>query len=170
MQRLDCQDRAIKLGDDLGATFVLQYDYERTKVSRTHFAIEGLLDSGISDEDEVAECEVILDDGSGMLLVETDRGFDSSGVDVRGECCQVRPTFLQGDCAPSNEVGRRKRSVWRRKEVGCFGDVEGQKWMCASRCKVRGTAHTSADFDTVGSHDGGDDGMPSRLVAIAGFE
>ena len=99
------EDRAIELGDDVGTTLVLQYDYERTEVSRTHFAIEGLLDSGISDEDEVAECEVILDDGSSMLLFETDRGFDSSGVDVGGEHCQVRPPFLQGDSMPSNEVG-----------------------------------------------------------------
>ena len=38
--------------------------------------IEGLLDSGISDEDEVAKFEVILDNGGGMLLFEMDRGFD----------------------------------------------------------------------------------------------
>ena len=100
------EDRAVELGDNVGATFILQYDYERTKVSRTHFAIEGLLDSGISHEDEVAECEVVLDDGSGMLLFETDRGFDSSGVDIGGKCCQVRPTLLEGDSAPSNEVSR----------------------------------------------------------------
>ena len=85
------KDQAVELGDNVGATFILRYDYEWTEVSRTHFVIEGLLDSGISDEDEVAECEVVLDDGSGMLLFETDRGFDSSGVDVGGERCQVRP-------------------------------------------------------------------------------
>ena len=84
----------------------------------------GLLDSGVSDEDEVAEFEVVLDDGGGMLLFETDRGFDSNGVDVGGECCQVRPTFLEGDSAPSNKVGQGKRSVWWRKQVGCFSDVE----------------------------------------------
>ena len=99
------EDRAVELGDDVGATFVLRYDYERSEVSRMHFAIERLLDSGIFDEDEVAECEVVLDDGGGVLLFESDRGLDSSGVDVRGECCQVRPMFLQGDSAPSNEVG-----------------------------------------------------------------
>ena len=164
------EDRAVELGDDVGATLVLRYDYERTEVSRTHFVIEGLLDCGISDEDEVAECEVVLDDGSGMLLFETDRGFDSSGVDVGGECCQVRPTFLQGDSAPSNEVGRGKRSIWRREEVGCFCDVEGQKWVCAGGSEVWGTAHTSADCDSVGPHDGSDNGVPSRLVAIAGLE
>ena len=98
------EDRAVKLRDDVGATFVLRYDYERTEVSCTHFAIEGLLDSGISDEDEVAECEVILDDGSGMLLFETDHGFDSIGVDIGGECCQVRLAFLQGDSMLSNQV------------------------------------------------------------------
>ena len=70
--------------------------------------------SGISDEDEVADCEVVLDDGGGMLLFETDRGFDLSGVDVGGECCQVRPTFLEGDSAPSNEVSQGKRSIWQR--------------------------------------------------------
>ena len=69
-----------------------------------HFAIERFLDSGIPDEDEVAELEVVLDNGGGMLLFEMDRGLNSSGVDVGGECCQVRPTFLQGDSAPSNEV------------------------------------------------------------------
>ena len=92
------EDRAVKLRDDVGATLVLRYDNERTEISHTHFAIERLLDSGISDEDEVAEFEVVLDDRGGMLLFETDRGLDSSGVDVGGECCQV----------------------------GCFGDVEGQ--------------------------------------------
>ena len=164
------EDRAVELGDDVGATLVLRYDDERTEISRMHFAIERLLDSGVSDEDEVAECEVVLDDGGGMLLFEMDRGFDLSGVDVGGECCQVRPAFLKSDGTLGNEVGRGKRSVWRRKKVGCFGDIEGQKWVCASGCEVRGTAHTSADCDSVGPHDGGDDGVPSQLVAIAGLE
>ena len=164
------KDQPIEFGDDVGATLVLQYDYEQTEVSRTHFAIERFLDGGISDEDKVAECEVVLDDGGGMLLFETDHSFDLSGVHVGGECCQVRPTFLQGDSVLSNEVGRGKRSVWWRKQVGCFGNVEGQKWVCASGCKVRGTAHTSADCDSVGPHDRSDDIVPSRLVAIAGLE
>ena len=109
------EDRAVKLGDDVGATFVLRYDYERTEVSRMHFAIEGLLDSGISDEDKVAECEVVLDDGSGMLLFETDGGFDSSGIDVRGECCQMRPTFLQGDSADVPRMRQRSVEIRRSK-------------------------------------------------------
>ena len=120
------EDRAVELRDDVGATLVLRYDDERTEISHTHFAIERFFDSSIPDEDEVAKFEVVLDDGGGMLLFETDRGLDSSGEDVGGECCQVRPTFLQGDSAPSNQVGRGKRSVWRRKEVRRFGDVEGQ--------------------------------------------
>ena len=70
-----------------------------------HFAIERLLDSGISDEDEVAKSEVILDNGSSMLLFEMDCSFDLSGIDVRVECCQVRPMFLKGDSMLSNEVG-----------------------------------------------------------------
>ena len=39
-----------------------------------------------------------------MLLFETDHDFDLSGVNIRGECCQVGPMFLQGDSAPSNQV------------------------------------------------------------------
>ena len=100
------KDQAVKLGDDVGTTLVLRYDYERTEISRTHFAIERFLDSSISDEDEVTEFEVILDDGGSMLLFEMDRGFDASGIHVRGESCQVRPTFLEGDSTLSNEVGR----------------------------------------------------------------
>ena len=164
------EDRAVKLGDDVGATFVLRYDNERTEVSCTHFAIEGFLDSGISDEDEVTECEVVLDDGGSMLLFKSDNGLDSSSVHLGGECCQVRPTFLQGDSVLSNQVGRGKRSVWRRKQVHCFGDIEGQKWVCAGGCEVQGTAHMSVDCDSVGPHDGSDDRMPSQLVTIAGFE
>ena len=98
------EDRAVELGDDVGATFVLRYDYERTEISRTHFAIERLFDSGISDEDEVAKFEVVLDDHGGMLLFETDCSLDSSGIDVGGECCQVRLAFLQGDSMLSNQV------------------------------------------------------------------
>ena len=106
----ECCDRTVKdgpveFGNNVGTTLVLQYDYERTEVSCMHFAIERFLDSSISDEDEVTKVEVILDDGGSMLLFETDGGFDLSGVDVGGECCQVRPMFLQGDSAPSNEVG-----------------------------------------------------------------
>ena len=164
------EDRAIKLRDDVGTTFVLRYDYERTEVSHTHFAIEGLLNSGISDEDEVAECEVVLNDGSSMLLFETDCGFDSSGVDVRGKCCQVRLMFLEGDSALSNQVSRGKRSIWWRKQVGCFSNIEGQKWVCTSGCEVWGTAHMSADCDSVGPHDGSDDRVPPQLVSIAGLE
>ena len=164
------EDGPVEFGDDVGATLVLRYDYERTEVSRTHFVIERFLDSGISDEDEVAEFEVILDDGGGMLLFETDCGFDPSSVDVGGECCQVRPTLLEGDSTPSNKVGRRKRSVWQRKQVGCFGNVEGQQWVRAGGHEVQGTAHTSADCGTVGPHDRGDNGVPSQLVAIAGLE
>ena len=135
-----------------------------------HFAIERLLDGGIPDEDEVAEFEVVLDDGGGMLLFKTDRGFDSCGIHIGGECCEVRPTFLEGDNAPSNKVGRGKRGVRQRKQIGCFGDVEGQKWMCASGCEVRGAAHMSVDSDSVGPHDGSDNGVPSQLVSITGLE
>ena len=108
------EDRAVELGDNVGATLVLRYDDERTEISCTHFAIERLLDSGISDEDEVTKFEVVLDDGGGMLLFETDRSLDLSSVDVGGECCQVRLTFLQGNSALSNEVGQGKRD---RKSV-----------------------------------------------------
>ena len=80
------------------------YDDEGTEISCTHFAIERLLDSSVSDEDEVAKSEVVLDDGGGMLLFEMDCSFDLSSVDIGGECCQVRPTFLKGDSALSNEV------------------------------------------------------------------
>ena len=93
----------MEFGDDVGATLVLQYDDEQTKISCTHFVIERLLDGGISDEDEVAEFEVVLDDGGGMLLFKMDGGFDSSGIHIGGECCEVRLTFLQGDSAPSNK-------------------------------------------------------------------
>ena len=52
------EDRAVKLGDDVGTTLVLRYDDERTEISRTHFAIERLLDSGVSDEDEVVTVQL----------------------------------------------------------------------------------------------------------------
>ena len=164
------EDRAVELRDDVGTTLVLRYDNEWTKISCTHFVIERLLNSSVSDEDEVAKSEVVLDDGGGMLLFEMDHGFDLSGVDIGGKCCQVRPTFLKGDSTLSNEVGRGKRSIWWRKQVGCFGDIEWQKWVCASGCEVQGAAHMSADCDLVGPHDGHDDGVPSRLVTITGLK
>ena len=42
--------------------------------------------------------------------------------------------------------------------------------MCAGGSKIRGTAHFSADRNTVSPHDGSDDGVPPRLVSIAGLE
>ena len=98
-------DRAVEFRDNVCTTLVLQYDDEQTEISRMHFVIERLLDGSISDEDEVAEFEVVLDDGGSMLLFETDGGFDSSGVHIRGKCCQVRPTFLNRNSVPSNKVG-----------------------------------------------------------------
>ena len=135
-----------------------------------HFVIERLLDSGISDEDKVAEFEVILDDGCSMLLFKMDRGFDLSGVHVGGKCCEVRLMFLEGDSTPSNKVGREKMGIGWGKQIGCFCDVEGQKWMCAGHSEVWGAAHTSADSDSVGPHDRSDNGVPSQLVSIAGLK
>ena len=155
------EDGPIEFGDDVGATLVLRYDYEQTEVSCTHFVIERFLDGGISDEDEVTKCEVVLDNGGGMLLFKSDRRLDSSSIDIGGECCQVTLMFLKGDSAPSNQVSQGKRSVWGRKQVHCFGDVEGQKWVCAGGCEVRGTAHASVDCDMVGPHGGSDYRVPS---------
>ena len=154
------KDRAVKFGDNIGTTLVLRYDDEGTEISCTHLAIERLLDSGISDEDEVTKFEVIVDDGGSMLLFEMDHGFDLSSVHVGGKCCKVRPMFLEGDSMPSNKVGRGKRSVGWRKQIGCFSNVEGHKRMCASSCKVQGAAHTSVDSDSVGPHNRSDDGVP----------
>ena len=155
------KDRPVKFGDDVGTTLVLRYDNEWTKISRTHFVIERLLDGGISDEDEVTESEVVLDDGGGMLLFKMDHGFDSSSVHIGGECCQVRPTLLQGDGTLSNKVSLGKRSIGWRKQIGCFSNVKGQKWMCAGGCEVQGAAHMSVGCDSVGPHDGSDYGVPS---------
>ena len=163
------KDRAIEFRDDVCTTLVLQYDDEGTEISHTYFVIERLLDSGISD-DEVTEFEVILDDGGGMLLFETDHGFDLSNIPIRGKCCEVRLTLLDGDSALSNKVSQGKRSIGWRKQVGCFSDVRGHKWMCADHSEVWGAAHTSADSDSVGPHDGSDNGVPSRLVSITGLE
>ena len=102
----ECCDWVVELGDDVCTTLVLQYDDEGTKISWMHFVIERLLDSSISDEDEVTEFQVVGDDGGSMLLFKMDCSFDSSGVDVGGECSQVRPTLLEGDSALSNEVSR----------------------------------------------------------------
>ena len=105
-----------------------------------------------------------------MLLFKMDHHPDSCGVNIRGECCQVGPMFLQGDGMPRNEVGQGKRGVRQRKEIGCFGDVEGQKWMHASHCEVWRTTHTLVDCHSVSPHDRGDDGMPPQLVSITGLE
>ena len=39
------KDRAVELGDDVGATLVLRYDNDGTEIPHMHFAIERLLDS-----------------------------------------------------------------------------------------------------------------------------
>ena len=119
-----------------------------------------LLDSGISDEDEVAEFEVVLDNGGGMILFKMDHSFDLSSIHVGGKCCEVRPTLLEGDSTPSNKIGQGKWSVRRGKQVGCFSDVEGKKQMCAGRSEVWGAAHTLVDCDSVGPHDGSDNRVP----------
>ena len=105
-----------------------------------------------------------------MFLFKMDCSFDPHGVYIRGECCQVGPMFLQGNSVLSNKVSGGKRGVRWRKKIGCFGNFEEQKWMCAGRCEVQGTAHMSVDCDSVGPHDGGDDGMPPQLVSIVGLE
>ena len=52
------EDRAVELGDDVGATLVLRFDNDGTEIPCTHFAIERLLDSGVSDEDEVVTVQL----------------------------------------------------------------------------------------------------------------
>ena len=129
--------------------------------------IQRLFNGSISDQDEVAEFEIVLDDGGGMLLFEMDHSFDSCGVNVGGKCCQVGPMFLQGDSTLSNKVSQGKRGVGWRKKVCCFGDVEGQKGVCAGCCEVQRTAHMSVDCDSVSPCD---NRMPPQLVSITGLE
>ena len=76
------EDQPVEFGDDVGTTLVLRYDNEQTEISCTHFVIERLLDSSIFDEDKVAKFEVVVDNGGGMLLLETDRGSDLSSVHI----------------------------------------------------------------------------------------
>ena len=95
-----------------------------------------------------------------MLSFEMDHGSDLSGVHIGGECCQVRLMLLQGDSLPSNKVGRGQRGVRWRKQIGCFGNVKGQKWMCAGGCEVWEAAHTSVECDSVSPHDRSDDRVP----------
>ena len=154
------EDRAVEFGDNECTTLVLQYDDEQTEISHMHFAIEKLLDGGISYQDEVTEFEVVFDDGGSMLLFKMDHGFDLCSINIGGKHCQVGPTFLQGNSAPSNKVSGGKGGVRWRKKIGCFGNVEWKKWMCAGHCEVRGTAHTLVDCDSVSPHNGGDDRMP----------
>ena len=120
-----------------------------------HFVIERLLNGSIPDQDEVTKFEVIFDNGGGMLLLKVDHSFDPCGLYIGGKHCEVRLTFLQGDSTPSDQVGQGKMGIGWRKKVSCFSNMEGQKWVCASGCKVWGTAHMSSDCDMVSSHDGG---------------
>ena len=69
---------------DVGTTLVLQYDDERAEISCTHFVIERFLDSGISDEDEVADCEVV-EEGTTLEWGETPQ--DGGGPLTRSVSC-----------------------------------------------------------------------------------
>ena len=88
------ENQPVEFGNDVGATLVLRYDNDGTEIPRMHFAVERFFDSGISDEDEVAELEVVLDNGGSMLLFETDHGFDSGGDEPPHQICSYTLLFL----------------------------------------------------------------------------
>ena len=48
--------------------------------------------------------------------------------------------------------------------------VKGQKWVSSSDRKIRRTAHTPADCNTISPHDGSGYLVPLGLVAIASLE
>ena len=54
-----------------------------------HFVIERLLDDSIPDQDNVAEFEVLIDDGHCMLLFEADGGFGACSIYIGGKHHQV---------------------------------------------------------------------------------
>ena len=85
------EDWAIELRDNVCATLALQYDDEWTEISYMHFAIEWLHDGSISDQDEVTEFEVVLDDGGSMLMFKMNHGFDLSGDMPRTQQRSIKP-------------------------------------------------------------------------------
>ena len=62
---------SIELCNNVSATTVTRNNNQRSQVSGTHLPIEGLLDDRVSDQDEVAQLEVVVVDGPGMNLLES---------------------------------------------------------------------------------------------------
>jgi len=56
--------RAIQFSQDVCASVVARNDYEWANVTRPHLAIEGFLDSGIADENEIARFASVINKGS----------------------------------------------------------------------------------------------------------
>ena len=56
------------------------------------------------------------------------------------------------------------------KEIHGFGNVEGQKQVSSSDCKIRRASHTLVDCNTVSPHDGHGCQVPPGLVTITSLE
>jgi hypothetical protein len=54
--------RSVKLSDYVGRSNSLSDDAEGTVIARLGFPVEGLFDSGITDQDESTRLEVEIDD------------------------------------------------------------------------------------------------------------
>jgi len=61
------QDCSVELGDNISTSSVVRDDDHWAKIALVHFPIQGLLESGVSDQHEASRCEVIVLDLHSMF-------------------------------------------------------------------------------------------------------
>ena len=105
-----------------------------------------------------------------MLLFKVHSGLDVGSVYIGGECGEVQPTLLKHNCLGHDQCSCQKGYIWQGKKICGFSDVEGQKWVSSGDCKIRRTAHTSADCNMISPHDGCGSLVPLGLITIANLE
>lgn len=72
------QDCAVEFANDVGTAIVAFYDYERSKISRAHLAIKGLVESCVTHENQGSSSEVEVLDCRLVVFLEA-KGILSSG-------------------------------------------------------------------------------------------
>ena len=63
-------DRAVEFAEDVRAAHIASYNHQRTKVARSHFSVERLLDASVAQKYEGPAREVVVADDVGVVEFE----------------------------------------------------------------------------------------------------
>ena len=148
-----CEDSAVKLRQNVGATSCATNDHEGTEVSRLGLTASFHLNSCVPCEHEVPRAAIEILNTTLITTNESISRAKTRLIDEFVNAAEISRAALKGASARSEQVCGRYCGVERWKEKCVLGDVEWQQWIDAmyevvgavARCALNGDSFCEKD-------------------------